>query len=254
MTVTRIDCHVKILDQTVVERAKTRGIDVLVYAPHFTPLPEIEASADRYSDDEITVIPAREIFTGGWGERRHVLAMNLTDPIPDFLSLEATMVELERQAAVVLIPHPTFFTVSFGAEEIERYHSLIDAIETYNPKHLPRHNRRARELSLRFDRPEFGSSYAHLRGSIGEVWTAFDLPNQRPETILDAFREHEQRRVHHRPGLSHRIQCSLEFSHLFWENTGKKLHRLTLGGLEPTHPDQPMYHGRFDQDTVYQVD
>ncbi|PSP27587.1 metal-dependent phosphoesterase, partial [Halobacteriales archaeon QH_2_65_14] len=33
--VTRVDPHVKILDDEVVRRAKRAGLDVLVYAPHF---------------------------------------------------------------------------------------------------------------------------------------------------------------------------------------------------------------------------
>ncbi|PHQ46649.1 metal-dependent phosphoesterase, partial [Halorubrum sp. C3] len=36
---TRVDAHVKVLDDEVVARAKDRGIDALVYAPHFTRLP-----------------------------------------------------------------------------------------------------------------------------------------------------------------------------------------------------------------------
>ena len=42
---TRVDMHVKILSDEVVARAKRRGIDVLVYAPHFTRLPEIRRTA-----------------------------------------------------------------------------------------------------------------------------------------------------------------------------------------------------------------
>ncbi|MFW6320736.1 MAG: PHP domain-containing protein, partial [Halohasta sp.] len=55
--------HTKILTDAVVDRAKRRGLDVLVYAPHFTRLPEIRRRAARYSDDDLLVVPAREIFT-----------------------------------------------------------------------------------------------------------------------------------------------------------------------------------------------
>ncbi|PSP39031.1 metal-dependent phosphoesterase, partial [Halobacteriales archaeon QH_7_65_31] len=34
----RVDPHVKILDERVVRRAKQRGLDAIVYAPHFIRL------------------------------------------------------------------------------------------------------------------------------------------------------------------------------------------------------------------------
>jgi predicted metal-dependent phosphoesterase TrpH len=46
----RIDPHVKVLDDRVVRRAKARGIDAVVYAPHFTRLPEIRDRAARVPD------------------------------------------------------------------------------------------------------------------------------------------------------------------------------------------------------------
>ena len=56
----RIDPHVKVLDDRVVRRAKSRDIDALVYAPHFTRLPEIRQRAAQYSDEELLVLPGRE--------------------------------------------------------------------------------------------------------------------------------------------------------------------------------------------------
>ena len=139
-----VDMHVKVLDERVVQRAKARGLDALVYAPHFTRLPDIRDRAGRFSDDELTVFPARELFANSWQRRRHVLAVGLDEPVPDFLTLDATLAELRRQDAAILIPHPGFLSVSLGGEEIQQYAGTIDAVEVYNPKHLPHHNRRAR--------------------------------------------------------------------------------------------------------------
>src|SRR6056297_2144201 len=94
-----VDLHVKILDEQVVERAKARGLDALVYAPHFTRLPDIRERAERFSDDELTVFPGRELFTGTWQRRRHVLAVGLDEMVPDFLTLDGTMAELGEQSA-----------------------------------------------------------------------------------------------------------------------------------------------------------
>ncbi len=246
----RVDLHVKVLDERVVERAKRRGLDALVYAPHFTRLPEIERRAERFSDDELLVVPAREVFTGHWQTRRHVLALGLSEPIPDFIGLDGLMDELRRQDATVLIPHPAFLTVSLGAEEVGEYRDLVDAVEVYNPKHFPHHNRRAAEIAADLDLPGYSSSYAHLRGTVGEAWTEFDRGIESEGDLLDAVESGAFRPVH-RDGAAHEARCLAEFSHLFWENSWKKLDRVFLSGTEPTHPEHVAYDGRFDDVRVY---
>jgi predicted metal-dependent phosphoesterase TrpH len=247
----RVDFHVKVLDETVAQRAKDRGLDALVYAPHFTRLPDIRARAERFSDDELLVVPAREVFTGDWRNRKHVLAIGLDERIPDFISLEGAMAEFERQDAAVLAPHPEFATVSLEAHDLRAHGNRIDAIEVYNPKHWAHHNERARELAREFDKPVFGSSYAHLPKTVGEVWTTFDESFDTEAELVEALKSGVDRRVYHRDGLSHRARCLAEFGHLFYENTWEKVDRLFLSGTEPTHPDHIAYDGRFDGVSVY---
>jgi len=170
----RVDLHVKLLDARVVARAKARGIDVLVYAPHFCDLPTIRARARRCSDAELLVVPARELFTGGWRERVHVLAIDPPAPIPDFCELDAVMAELAAQDVATLVPHPEFATVSFDAPTIDRYADQLHGLEVYNPKHRARHNRNAAALVETTGLAPFASSYAHRLATIGEVWTTFE--------------------------------------------------------------------------------
>lgn len=247
----RVDMHVKILDEQVVSRAKRRGLDVLVYAPHFVRLPVIEARAAAFSDEELLVVPAREIFTGSWQERKHLLAIGLSEPVPDFITLDAAMAELRRQEAAVLVPHPEFLTVSLTEEDIARHKDEIHAIETYNPKHLPGHNRRAREIAHTFDLSSFTSSYAHLTGTIGESWTTFESPIESSEELVEALVHGQSRNVVRREGFSHRFRCLAEFAHLGWENSWGKFDRLVLTGVEATNPTHPAYEGRFDDVAVY---
>lgn len=243
--------HVKILDERVVERAKRRGIDVLVYAPHFTRWPTIRERAERFSDDDLLVVPARELFTGDWRNRRHVLALDLQRGIPDFLTLDGAMNELAKQDAAICVPHPDFLTISLEREHIREYCDLLDAIEVYNPKHLSRHNRRARALAAEFDLPGFTSSYAHLRGAIGECWTAFDCAIDTAADLHAALRDGTPRTVNHRDGLAHHGRRAIEMGHIGYENTWKKLDRVYLSGTEPTHPNHVAYGGAFDNSSVY---
>ncbi|PSQ47420.1 metal-dependent phosphoesterase [Halobacteriales archaeon SW_6_65_15] len=242
----RVDLHVKVLDEQVVERAKARGLDAIAYAPHFTRLAEIRERAARFSDEELLVVPGREVFTGRWEDRKHVLALGLDEPVPDFISLAAAMDEFARQDAAVLVPHPEFLTVGLDAGDVAAYREQIDAVEVYNPKHWPHHDRRARELAAEAELPSFTSSYAHLRGTVGEAWTEFEGSFDSAEELVAAIREGHPRRVVHRSGWSHRLRCAAEFAHLGWENSYKKVDRLFLSGMEPTHPDHVAYDGRFE--------
>lgn len=248
---TRVDMHVKLLNDRVIGRAKRRGIDVLVYAPHFTRWPTIRERARAASDEELLVVPGRELFTGDWRDRRHVLALDLAGPVPDFVTLEGAMAELDRQGAVVLVPHPGFLTISLDRARVERYRDHVDGIEVYNPKCLPRDNRRGRELAVEFDLPAFGSSYAHLAGTVGEAWTTFEADIEDGTDLHEALRSGADRRVHHRSGPAHTLRRALEMGHVGYENTWKKFDRVYLSGTAPTHPDHVAYGGRYDAISVY---
>ncbi|MFW5934766.1 MAG: PHP-associated domain-containing protein [Halolamina sp.] len=243
--------HVKLLDGRVVERAKARGIDVLVYAPHFTRLPEIRERAERHSGDELLVVPAREIFTGNWQNRRHLLAVGVSDPVPDFISFEGALSTLADQEAALCVPHPTLLNVSLGRPEIRAYADHIDAVESYNVKSPPHVNSRAKAIIEEAGLPSFGSSYAHLRGSIGEAWTEFDAEIESESDLVDALVDDVDRQVVHRAGPRHRLWNAAEFAHLGYENSWGKIDRLFLSGTEPTHPDHIAYGGRFDDVAVY---
>jgi predicted metal-dependent phosphoesterase TrpH len=247
----RVDPHVKVLDERVVRRAKRYGLDALVYAPHFTRLSDIHAKARAYTDDELVVVPGRELFTGSWRNRRHVLALGLDEPIPDFITLAGAMAELRRQNAVVLVPHPTFLNVSLDRATIDRYRAVIDAVEIHNPKHWAHHNRRARSIATSLSLPTFGSSYAHRRRTVGEVWTAFERAIDGVDDLLMAFREGAFRCVEHRTGGINRLRRAAEFAHLGYENSVTKFDRLVLSGTESTHPAQEYYGDRFADVRVY---
>ena len=247
----RVDAHVKVLDDAVVERAKRRGLDAIVYAPHFTQLPDVREQAARYSDDDLLVVPGREVFAGDWASRRHVLVLGLEEPVPDFITLEAAMAEFDRQDATVLVPHPRFLNVSFSYEEIQRYSDQVAAVEAYNPKLVGRFADRAERVVADFDAAPYGSSYAHLRGTVGEVWTAFDADLETPADVVAAFDDGVSRRVGRRRGLSHRGRQLAELAHLGYENTWEKVDRIFLQGTEPTHPRHLLYGNRFDDVAVY---
>lgn len=246
-----MDAHVKLLDDRVVERAKAAGLDALVYAPHFTQLPTIRERAERFSDDELTVIPAREVFTGDWRTRRHLLAVGLERPVPDFITFEGALAAFRRQDAAVIAPHPTLLNVSLSTPEIQAYADHLHAAETYNGKALPHHNRRARRIAEREGLSGLGASYAHLAQTVGVAWTRFDRPIDSAADLVAALRAGAATETVRRAGVDSRLRELGEFAHLGWENSYEKLDRLFLSGMEPTHPRHIFYDGQFDDVAVY---
>lgn len=247
----RVDMHVKVLDEEVVERAKAAGLDAIVYAPHFVRLADIRERAAAFSDDELLVVPGRELFTGSWHARKHLLTVGLSEPVPDFITLEGAMTELERQDAVVLAPHPGFLNVSLTGPDLAAYGDRIHGVEAYNLKLLSRAGNRAKDVVESGGWPPFGSSYAHLTASVGEVWTRFDGGVETEADLLRALRAGDPRTVDRRTGPRHTLRSLAEFAHLGYENSWSKIDRLFLQGTEPTHPSHIAYDGRFDDVAVY---
>lgn len=248
---TRVDLHVKTLDERVVSRAAGRGVDVLVYAPHFTRLPAIRARAEAFSTDEVLVVPAREVFTGTWHDRRHVVAVDPDDPIPDFVTLGGALDALRGQETAVLVPHPGFANVSLDAADVAQHADAIHAVETHNAKLLPYQNRRARRIVRETGLPGFASSYAHLQRTVGEAWTTFDRAIASATDLVAALREGAPRRTMRRRGVPSAGRTLAEFAHLGYENTWGKVDRVLLSGMEATHPGHVAYEGRFDDVRVY---
>ncbi|SDJ92684.1 Predicted metal-dependent phosphoesterase TrpH, contains PHP domain [Halovenus aranensis] len=246
---TRVDLHVKILDDEVVRRAKQAGLDVLVYAPHFTHLSDIRDRARRYSDEDLLVVPARECFADRWNRRRHVLVIDPDDPIPDFLTFEATMAEIDRRGETVLAPHPEFLTMSLAAEDVREYQEVFDAVEVFCPKNWWFHTRRMQSIAGELDLPTYVSSYSHLPTTIGEAWVEFERDITTAGDLAGALADGADPQCYRNDGLAHLLKRRAEFAHLSKENSWDKFARVVLEGDEPTNPSR--YDDRFADDVAY---
>ena len=249
--VTRVDLHVKVLDERVVRRAKDVGLDVLVYAPHFTHLDDIREQAHRYSDDELLVVPARECFADRWNQRRHVLVVDPTEPIPDFLTFEATMAELERRDETVLAPHPEFLTMSLSREDIHEYRHVFDAVEGFCPKNWWFHTRRMHEIATDVELPTYVSSYSHLYTTIGEAYVEYEMAIETAADLAQVLEDGTPARRYRNDGLRHLLARRAEFAHLLYENTWEKFDRVVLQNREATNPYSPRYDERYVEHVAY---
>jgi hypothetical protein len=142
-------------------------------------------------------------------------------------------------------------TIRAFLEQMKAQHAdRIDAIETYNTKLLPHQNARAQRTAEATGCAGFGSSYAHLPGTVGEVWTKFERQIESATDLHAALCEGAPRTPERLRGPAHTGRRSLEFGHLFWENSWQKFERLFLSGTEPTHPGHVAYDGVFELETA----
>jgi len=248
---TRVDLHVKILDDEVVRRAKQADLDVLVYAPHFTHLSDIRERAREFTDEELLVVPARECFADRWNRRRHVLVVDPDEPIPDFLTFEATMAEIERRGETVLGPHPEFLTMSLGADDLREYQDAFDAVEVFCPKNWWFHTRRMESIAGDLDLPTYVSSYSHLHSTIGEAYVEYEQDIESAEDLTAVIESGEDPRCYRNGGLRNLLQRRAEFFHLFKENSWDKFKRVVIEDQEPTNPYNARYDERFADDVSY---
>lgn len=246
---TRVDLHVKILDDEVVRRAKRAGLDVLVYAPHFTHLSDVRERAERYTDDELLVVPAREVFADRWNRRRHVLVVDPSEPVPDFLTFEATMAELERRDETVLAPHPEFLTMSLSAADVREYSDVFGAVEVFCPKNWWFHTRRMEAIAGDLDLPTYVSSYSHLPATVGEAWVEYERSIGTAEDLVEVLDEGVDPRCYRNEGFAHLLKRRVEFFHLAKENSWDKFERVVIEDREPTNPYR--YDDRFADDVAY---
>lgn len=249
---TRVDPHIKILSEEVVERAKNNDIDFLVYAPHFKDLNTIKKQCKKYSSDDVKIIPGRELFTGHWSNRNHLLAIGLSSPIPDFIPLENAILEIKKQDAALLVPHPTFLTVGLSENKILSYQEYIDSIEVYNPKYWEHHIEISNKIAKELDIKPFCSSYAHIIYSIGETFIEFQNDFQNGNDVVEAIKNDQKPSLYRKNDIRHSIISKTEFFHnLLYEDTWEKFERVCLSDMEKTHPRQSYYDDRFEDMCVY---
>jgi predicted metal-dependent phosphoesterase TrpH len=135
----------------------------------------------------LTIIVGEEISTTD-GE---LIGLFLTEPIPEGLTPEQTIVEIKKQGGLVLLPH--------GFDPLKRWHlkaaalqrvaASIDIVETFNSRiSRPRWNRAAVAWADEQGRVMSAGSDAHTIADIGSGWVEVPLCSiQTPADLMGAL-------------------------------------------------------------------
>jgi hypothetical protein len=169
--------------ENIVFQARKKGIDGVAITDH-----NIIKGALKFveyierKNIELKVIVGEEIRTNSVD----VLALNITDKINPYLSLEETLDSIKDYDGIAVAPHP-FSNFIFHREILEKVESYrFDAIETYNASCLVRHNKRADILATRLKISKVGGSDAHLPEAVGDGLTEIRCDG---ESIINAIKK-----------------------------------------------------------------
>lgn len=165
--------------EEVIAYSKKRGLNGIAVTDHNT----LEGVLKLQGKTDFLVIPGVEVST----KQGHVLAINITTPIPPALGIYETIERIHEAGGIAVAAHPT--TLAKG-ELRKKMGSGFDAIEVINTSAVPFFfsvylNRKiARHLNL----PQTAGSDAHCPFEIGTAYTIIDA-NAKPDEIVEAIRK-----------------------------------------------------------------
>jgi hypothetical protein len=148
----------------VVAYSKKRGLDGVAITDHDTLLGAFKLTQKT----ELIVIPGVEITALGG----HVLALNVTKPIPPKLGLPETVQRIHEAGGIAVAAHPYSVYKSVMSQQIVS----CDAVEVINSAAVPfsLSTYLNRKLATRLKLPQTAGSDAHYAPEIGSAYTIIE--------------------------------------------------------------------------------
>jgi hypothetical protein len=148
----------------VVTHSKKRGLDGVAITDHDT----LTGALKLTQETKLIVIPGIEITALGG----HVLALNVTRPIPPKLGLPETVQRIHEAGGIAVAAHP----YSVYKSALSQQTASFDAVEVINSAAIPFRistylNRR---LATRLNLPQTAGSDAHYAPEIGAAYTVIE--------------------------------------------------------------------------------
>ena len=158
----------------VVVYAKKRGLDGVAITDHDT----VEGARKLVQKSNLLIIPGVEITT----QRGHILALNVTTPIPPMLTPFETIQRIHEVGGIAVAAHPTVVHKGGLRRQIV---SSFDAIEVINSTAFPffLSTYLGRKLAVRLNLPQTAGSDAHHASGIGFAYTLIEADPDVDEVI-----------------------------------------------------------------------
>lgn len=159
--------------RTIVKTALKKGLSAIAVADHATAKGALKTIGEAASTD-LVVIPAIELETSGG----HIMGLFVEADIRT-QNINEVLDEIKEQDGIAVLLHPA----RMHRTNLKEAANKIDVIEALNGRTRRRENLKAKNLALRFNKPEIAGSDAHLGFEIGCVRTVFEDASSTLEDI-----------------------------------------------------------------------
>ena len=165
----------------IVKKARAIGLDAISVADHNTIKGSMVTIEEAKDFKDFVVVPGMEISSS----KGHIVALGINEDVEPGLSPEDTVENIRALGGIAVAAHPF---VSYREGLCDHVKDLdIDAIETLNSRYVFGYsNWRARNLALKRNIPEIGSSDAHFLEAIGSCVTELEA-NFSYESIIESI-------------------------------------------------------------------
>ena len=153
----------------IVRKAKAIGLDAIAVADHNTIKGSMATIEEAKDFKDFIVVPGMEISSS----KGHIVALGINEDVKPGLSPEETVESIRGLGGIAVAAHPF---VSYREGLCDYVKDLdIDAIETLNSRYIFGYsNWRAKNLAIKRNIPEIGSSDAHFLEAIGSCVTELE--------------------------------------------------------------------------------
>jgi predicted metal-dependent phosphoesterase TrpH len=164
--------------EEIIKSLKKRGLQGMALTDHNT----IDGSlkARQVAPHDFLVIPGVEISTADG----HLLALNVTENIPQGLTVEETVETIIRAGGVPIVPHLFRMLSGIKKEKLKEIQTKISALEVFNGCSVPRTNLKTAKVARAFNLGGTGGSDSHDLLYGGFAYTVVDSTDYRIDAIL----------------------------------------------------------------------
>lgn len=160
--------------EKIVNSAISKGLDCICITDHHEISGALEALRFAFSKP-ILVIPGIEIKS----KHGDILGINIKKIIPDNLTAEQTIVEINKLGGMAIIPHPFAWPHNFKKDLKEIFKKLPDlsiGIEALNASILNSANKKSLNIVKELDVPFTAGSDAHGADFVGNAF--LEIPGE----------------------------------------------------------------------------
>jgi hypothetical protein len=164
--------------EELIKLLRKRGLAGMALTDHNTIEGNVQALKSAPKD--FIVVPGVEVST----KDGHVLALNVTENIPQGLSVEETVERIIDAGGVPVVPHLFRLLSGIKEEKLRVIHSKISAIEVFNGCSVPSTNLKTAKVAHAFYLGGTGGSDSHDPQYAGYAYTVVDSTDPRIDTVL----------------------------------------------------------------------